>query len=147
MKKLIPLILFVIMVPGIFAQSTGGGSSRSSSGSRGVRPVPWPNDATWTRYGLAGLQQPAGTQVTGVGMVMGYYYVTLLGGGEAAFDNLISQIEKIPETTHMTEMTEDNGILKGYLLPTGNMVQIIWAWGKAKDGSEDEIGIQAYPIR
>ena len=111
----------------------GGGSSGSSSSSNTksqrttsgtVRAVPWPADRTWSRYGLSGLKQPAGTTVTGASMIATYYVVALINGGQAAFDNLVGQIEKIPGSEQILESMTEEGFMAGFTVP-GGIVNII----------------------
>jgi hypothetical protein len=114
--------------------SSGSSSSVSSGGSSGgtssapernysgrSQTVPWPSDIEWGRYGLSGLKQPAGTDVTAAALYMGYYVVTLINGGRPAFDSLVAQIEKMPETELVSDVNTSDGKLVGYLTASASV--------------------------
>jgi hypothetical protein len=119
------------------AASTGSAPPRAPSGS--TQTVPWPSDTSWARYGLEGLQQPPGTSVAGAALYMGYYYVNLVNGGRPAFDNIVAQIEKKPGARLINEVMDSEGIMMGFSLQTGNIVNVIYIL------TEETITIQAYP--
>jgi len=103
--------------------STGGSSGGTSSApqrdySGNSQTVPWPSDSTWSRYGLAGLQQPPGTDVTGAMMYQGIYIVSLINGGVSAFNNLVAQIERTGATL-TTELNTSDGKMSGYQTSAG----------------------------
>ncbi|MDR1973023.1 MAG: hypothetical protein LBQ46_14010 [Treponema sp.] len=59
-------------ISGLFRSGGSGGSGgtapeRNYSGSS--QTVPWPSDTEWGRYGLSGLRQPPGTDVTAPALV------------------------------------------------------------------------------
>ena len=143
-------------VAGLFTKGGSSGSSGSSgtSGGTSTKPertfagstqvVPWPSDTTWKKYGLDGLKQPPGTSVNGSTMVMGYYAVGLINGGEPAFNNLVAQVEAIPGVTQMSETTDGDGKVVGYQIPAGGgrnagMVHLF------VDFLSGDITIHAYP--
>ncbi len=102
--------------------TSGSGPERNFSGSS--QTVPWPSDSSWARYGLSGLRQPAGTDVTGAALYMGYYLVELINGGRPAFDNLVSQIDRMPDSQLVTEVMDSTSMMVGYSTPQG-MVNIV----------------------
>ena len=80
----------------------GGGGARDDAPEwmGGMVPAEWPSLDVWEDYGVAGgLQQPSGTTVVvaysqnyaGVGRI---FSVGLESSGRAAFDNLVSQVER-----------------------------------------------------
>jgi len=102
--------------------SSGGSGGASSSPQRDYsdssQTVPWPADSVWSRYGLAGLQQPPRTDVTAAMLYQGIYMVTLINGGESAFNYLVAQIEKTgAELT--TEVNTADGKVSGYKTSSG----------------------------
>ena len=116
--------------------SDSSGGSAASSGSAGgtstapernyqgsSRTVPWPSDREWARYGLSGLKQPPGTDVVSSGMVgsivVKYFGVTLINGGQRAFENLLDQIEAIPNSELTMSSTTSDEQVMGYSLPNG----------------------------
>ncbi|ULQ61076.1 hypothetical protein K7I13_07435 [Brucepastera parasyntrophica] len=104
--------------------NTGGTSTAPERNYSGAsQTVPWPSDTEWARYGLSGLRQPSGTSVTGAALYMGNYIVGLINGGKPAFDDLVSQIEKMSGAELMTNMTMSDGQYVGYQL-SGGSVQI-----------------------
>jgi hypothetical protein len=122
-----------------------GGSSLSSGSDRNApernfsgssQNVPWPQDSTWARYGLSGLRQPMGTDVTTAALYMGYYMVNLINGGRSAFDSLASQIDRMPNTQLITEVMDSGSMMVGYSTPEG-MVNII------ADLESGDVAIQA----
>ena len=124
--------------------SSGGGSGGTSSSpernySGSSQTVPWPSDTSWRRYGLEGLQQQPGTDVTGAALYMGMYIVSLINGGRSAFDNLAAQIESRAGTKLVTEVMDSDSIMMGFSLQAGNTVNLIV---NLVDG---DIAIQAYP--
>jgi len=99
--------------------SSGGTSSspsRNYSGS--TQTVPWPADSVWSRYGLAGLQQPSGTDVTGAMLLQGVYMVSLINGGISAFNNLVTQVERTGAEL-ITEYNTSDGKMNGYKTSAG----------------------------
>jgi len=108
---------------GSSSNGSGSGSSGTSSApqrnySGNSQTVPWPADSVWSRYGLAGLQQPPNTDVTGAMMYQGIYMVTLINGGVGAFDFLVTQIEgRGAELT--TELNTSDGKMNGYKTSAG----------------------------
>ena len=122
----------------------GGGSGGTSSSPQrnytgSSQTVPWPSDTSWRRYGLEGLQQPPGTDVTGAALYMGMYVVSLINGGRPAFDNLAAQIERRPGTTLVTEVMDSDNIMMGFSLQAGNTINLI------VNLVNGDIAIQAYP--
>jgi hypothetical protein len=129
-------------ISGLFrngGNSGSSGNSSSSSGSGGSggtstapernysgssQTVPWPSDTEWGRYGLSGLRQPPGTDVTAAALYQGAYHVGLINGGRPAFENLIAQIERMPGAELMTDVNTSEGRMTGYSL-SGGSVQII----------------------
>ncbi len=99
--------------------SNRSGPERNYSGS--TQTVPWPQDSSWARYGLSGLRQPAGTDVTGAALYMGQYMVSLINGGRPAFDNLAAQIDAIPGSELMTEIMDSESATVGYSVPGGTV--------------------------
>ena len=69
-------------------------------------------------------------------MILTYYTVNLINGGQAGFDNLIAQIEKIPGAEHITESMTEEGIMVGYTVPEG-IVHIVHSF------ESGDIAIQA----
>ena len=120
--------------------SSGGSSQQGSNFSGSAQTVPWPSDTTWRRYGLEGLKQPPGTDVTTAALFMVYYTVNLINGGRPALDYLVDQIDKIPGSSLVTEVTESDGMMVGFTLSEGNLVHII------ADFVEGGVSIQAYPV-
>ena len=103
-------------ISGMFGSSSAKSSGGSSGGTSTApernyqgssRTVPWPSDREWARYGLSGLKQPPGTDVVSSGMVgslvVKYFGVTLINGGQRAFDNLLDQIE-----AYLSDQTDEN---------------------------------------
>jgi hypothetical protein len=122
-------------ISGLFRRGGSNGSSGSGgAGGTSTAPernysgssqtVPWPSDTEWGRYGLSGLRQPPGTDVTAAALYQGTYHVGLINGGRQAFENLIAQIENIPGAELMTDVNTSDGRMAGYSLNGGN-VQII----------------------
>jgi hypothetical protein len=115
---------------------SSGGSGSGGSGSGGIstapernysgnsQTVPWPSDAEWGRYGLSGLRQPPGTDVSAAALYQGAYHVGLINGGKPAFENLAAQIEKMAGAELMTDVNTSDGRMAGYRL-NGGSVQII----------------------
>jgi len=129
-------------ISGLF--NIGGGSGGTSSSPQrnytgSSQTVPWPSDTSWRRYGLEGLQQQPGTDVTGAALYMGMYIVSLINGGRSAFDNLAAQIESRAGTKLVTEVMDSDSIMMGFSLQAGNTVNLIV---NLVDG---DIAIQAYP--
>jgi len=117
---------------GIAGMFPKGGSSSNSGGSSGgsstapernyqgsSQKVPWPSDTNWKRYGLGGLKQPPGTDVTGAALLFGSYTVSLINGGRPAFDNLIAQIDSIADSELMTDAIDADTQTIGYTVPGG----------------------------
>jgi phage-related minor tail protein len=102
--------------------SSGSGAERNYSGES--ETVPWPSDADWGRYGLAGLQQPAGTSVTVAALYQGAYRVGLINGGKSALEALVRQIEKMPGAELVTDVNSGNGKMVGYSL-TSCSIEIV----------------------
>jgi hypothetical protein len=85
----------------------------------------WPTNEFWDSIGLAGLQQPPGTEA----MVItsgGQRYVGVSNGGRASFDNLIAQIRGIRGTTQVTEETRvnNNTYSVSFNSTKGNMIAL-----------------------
>ena len=124
--------------------SSGGsrsGSERNYSGSS--QTVPWPEARDWREYGLEGLSQPAGTDVTSVqfinpssqsglfgigniyaamGLTDPFFEVYLINGGKPAFDNLEDQIIAIGIAGKDQESRDSENIFKAWTLKSGNSV-------------------------
>ncbi len=98
-----------------------GGSRPERNYSGGTQTVSWPQDSSWARYGLSGLRQPAGTEVSGAALYMGQYVVSLINGGRPAFDNLAAQIDAIPGSELMTEVMDAGSATVGYSVPGGTV--------------------------
>ncbi|MDR1175299.1 MAG: hypothetical protein LBK83_07515 [Treponema sp.] len=128
-------------ISGIFQQGGGyaggnssGGSSIGGSGGTSTAPernysgssqtVPWPSDAEWGRYGLSGLRQPPGADVTAAALYQGTYHVGLINGGRPAFENLVAQIERMSGAELVTDVNTSDGRMIGYQI-NGGSVQII----------------------
>jgi hypothetical protein len=126
-------------VSGLFrsgGSSGSGGSDRDGGGSGGTstalernysgssQTVPWPSDTEWGRYGLSGLRQPPGADVSTAALYQGAYHVGLINGGRPAFENLVAQIERMSGAELMTDVNTSNGRMVGYSL-SGGSVQII----------------------
>jgi hypothetical protein len=121
-------------VSGLF-RSDGGGSGGGSGGSSGTstapernysgssQTVPWPSAGEWGRYGLSGLRQPPGTDVTAAALYQGTYHVGLINGGRPAFEDLVAQIENMSGAELMTDLSTSDGRMVGYSL-NGGSVQI-----------------------
>ncbi|MDR1932649.1 MAG: hypothetical protein LBQ57_07510 [Spirochaetales bacterium] len=113
--------------------SGSDGSSSGSGGSGGTstapernysgssQTVPWPSDTEWGRYGLSGLRQPPGTDVTAAALYQGAYHVGLINGGKPAFENLVAQIENMPGAELTTDVNASDGRMVGYSLSGGNV--------------------------
>jgi len=71
-------------------------------------------------------------------MIMGYYAVGLINGGQPAFDNLVAQIERIPEALQITEAMDSDQMMVGFSVP-GGMVHVF------VDFLDGDITIHAYP--
>jgi hypothetical protein len=110
---------------------------RNYSGN--TQTVPWPQDSSWSRYGLSGLTQPSGTSVTGAALYQGYYMVGLINGGRPAFDDLVGQVDRISGSQLTTEMMSAESIVMGYSIP-GGTVQIM------VDLESGDIAIQAQAV-
>jgi hypothetical protein len=122
-------------ISGLF-RGGGNGGSGGSGGSGGTstapernysgnsQTAPWPSDAEWGRYGLSGLRQLPGTDVSAAALYQGAYHVGLINGGRPAFENLAAQIERMPGAELMTDVNTSDGRMAGYSLPGGS-VQII----------------------
>jgi hypothetical protein len=111
----------------------GGNSAGDSSGGTSTAPernysgnsqtVPWPSDTEWGRYGLSGLRQPPGTDVTMAALYQGAYHVGLINGGRPAFESLVTQIERMSGAELVTDVNGSDGRMVGYSL-NGGSVQI-----------------------
>jgi hypothetical protein len=119
-------------VSGLFRKDGNGGSGGGSGGtstapernySGSSQTVPWPSDTEWGRYGLSGLRQPPGTDVTGAALYQGSYHVGLINGGRPAFENLIAQIERMSGAELVTDVNVSDGRMVGYNF-NGGSVQI-----------------------
>jgi hypothetical protein len=99
--------------------ATGTAPERNYSGSS--QTVPWPSDTEWGRYGLSGLRQPAGAEVTAAALYQGSYHVGLINGGRPAFDDLMAQIEGMPGAELITDMNTSDGRMVGYSLEGGSV--------------------------
>ncbi|MDR0403938.1 MAG: hypothetical protein LBH35_10165, partial [Treponema sp.] len=124
-------------VSGLFRSGggSGNGASGGSGGSGGTsaapernysgnsQTVPWPSDTEWGRYGLSGLRQPPGTDVTAAALYQGSYHVGLINGGRPAFENLVAQIDRMSGAELMTDVNVSDGRMVGYNL-SGGSVQI-----------------------
>jgi hypothetical protein len=116
-------------VSGLFRSggSSGGSGGTSTAPERNYsgnsQTVPWPSDTEWGRYGLSGLRQPPGTDVTGAALYQGTYHVGLINGGRPAFENLVAQIERMPGAEITTDVNVSDGRMVGYSL-SGGSVQI-----------------------
>jgi hypothetical protein len=96
---------------------------RNYSGS--TQTVPWPTDTEWGRYGLAGLQQPPNTDVTGAMLYQGIYMVSLINAGQPAFDFLIAQLDKLEGAEIVTALNTSGGKMTGYKTSAGNVELVV----------------------
>jgi hypothetical protein len=105
-------------------RDSGGTSTAPERNYEGAsQTVPWPSDSDWGRYGLAGLRQPPGVDVTAAALYQGAYHVALINGGRPAFENLRVQIENMPGAELITDVNSSDGRMVGYSL-RGGSVQI-----------------------
>jgi hypothetical protein len=120
-------------ISGLFSSRSSGSDDVSSSGgsssndgpernfSGSSQTVSWPQDSTWARYGLSGLRQPMGTSVTSAALYMGQYMVGLINGGRPALDDLMAQIDRIPDSQLITEVMDSDAMMVGYSVPGGTV--------------------------
>jgi len=115
--KVLWMTAIVAVVGFSFASCISFGGSGEDNGNGGLgrmgamgamAPAEWPSSDVWEQNGVAGgLQQPSGTTVTMVhtgtyaGMVV--FSVGLEKANRAAFDNLVSQVERKGWTVYEKE--------------------------------------------
>jgi hypothetical protein len=128
--------------------SSGGRSSGGSSGGTSSRPernysgssqtVPWPMDIEWRKYGLEGLKQPAGTNVTSAKMMSAgsslfgatlsalgtreQFVVELINGGMPAFQDLVGQVDKISGSKMTGSSSESDSRSMTFEVPGGRVM-------------------------
>lgn len=120
LAKLFGLIVFMTII----GLSNGYGQAAAT----------WPTDDVWASYGLAGLQQPAGTEIT-ITNDFSYFKVNIISGGKEAYDAICAYIRGIEGAT-LGGPSVSNSTREATLFRSPTRINVAVTWTKSNNNVE-----------